>query len=231
MTGSETARATILGRIGRALGDGDDDRTGREEAVAAWAEDRAKGRGAPRPARAKGPASERLAQFVAESKRNGSTVIEIDDLEALPAAVAAYLRGQNAGGPIRVSPHPDLKSLDWKDAGGGEIRTGAATADDAVSVSVAAAGAAETGSLAFVAGPETPATLHVLPMHHVSVIYASRIDGGYEDAVARARAANGGMPRILNVITGPSRTADIEQTLLMGAHGPQAEVVVVVKDR
>ncbi|MEQ8667261.1 MAG: lactate utilization protein [Rhodospirillales bacterium] len=231
MSTSETARAAILGRIGRALGVGDEDRDSREKAVKAWRENRAKGRGAPRPERAAKPQPQRLAQFVAESTRNGSTVIEIDDLAALPATVADYLRGRNAGGPLRVAPHPDLEALDWGGAEIGEWRTGPATQDDAVSVSVAVAAAAETGSLAFVAGPETPATLHVLPMHHVSVIYASRIDGGYEDAVARARVANDGMPRILNVITGPSRTADIEQTLLMGAHGPQAEVVVVVKDR
>ena len=230
MTKAATARDAILGRLGRALGAGDDDREARVAAVSDWRAQRDQGDGAPRPARARMPDGERLPQFIAESTRNGATVVTIDRLQELPDAVAEYVRSSNAGGPVRIAPHPDLEALDWT-AGPGEIRYGAATPDDAVSVAVAAAGAAETGSIAFVAGPETPATLHVLPMHHVSVIYASRIDGGYEDAVARARAVNGGMPRILNVITGPSRTADIEQTLLMGAHGPQAEVVVIVGDR
>ena len=41
-----------------------------------------------------------------------------------------------------------------------------------------------------------------------------------EDAFAMVRAELGDMPRALNFISGPSRTGDIEQTIVLGAHGP-----------
>ena len=231
---SVTARDAILGKLNRALGSGPTERNSREAAVAEWREHRKAGP-ALRPERAGRHGEDRRAQFVTEAARARSEVIEIDDLRSLPKALADYLRGKNAGGPVRAAPHPDLSGLDWAAAGLDDVRTGRSEPEDAVSVSIAASAAAETGSIAFVGGPESPATLHVLPLHHVSVVYASRIEGGYEDALARARALHGastnGMPRHLNVITGPSRTADIEQTLLMGAHGPQNEVVVIVNGR
>lgn len=231
---TSTARTAILGKLGRVLGADPQSRNDREAAVAEWREHRKAGQTL-RPERAARRGDERREQFLAEAKRARSEVLEINDLAALPAALAAYLRGKNAGGPVRVAPHPDLADLGWSDAGLKDVRTGHASPDDVVSVSIAVAGAAETGSVAFVGGPESPTTLHVLPLHHASVVYASRIEAGYEDALRRARAAHGpttnGMPRHLNVITGPSRTADIEQTLLMGAHGPQNEVVVIINDR
>lgn len=234
MNGTSTARDAILGRLGRALGNDPQSRINREAAVAEWREHRKAGPSL-RPARASRHGEERRTQFIEEATRARSLVIEINDLDDLPGALSDYLRGQNAGGPLRLAPHPDLTDLDWTAAGLTDTKSGAAEPDDAVSVSIAASAAAETGSIAFVGGAESPTTLHVLPLHHVSVVYASRIEAGYEDALAVARAAHGpetgGMPRHLNVITGPSRTADIEQTLLMGAHGPQNEVVIIVNDR
>lgn len=230
------ARDEILARLGRALGSGGDARAAREADVAAWRTARAgkaDGNAGLRPERATRTGDARRKQFIEEAERSRSLIIEIDDLAQLPGAIADYLRRQNAGGTIRIAPHPDLESLDWSALENAVV--GRAEPSDALSVSVAAAAAAETGSVAFVGGPQSPATLHVLPLHHVSVVYASRIEAGYEDALNRARAdygpATNGMPRHLNIITGPSRTADIEQTLLMGAHGPQAEVVVVVENR
>lgn len=231
---STTARDAIIGKLSRALGPDAQSRSNREGAVAEWRE---RGKAGPtlRPERASRRGEERRKQFKEEATRARSEVLEVASLDALPRALADYLRGKNAGGPVRIAPHPDLGDLDWTSAGLDDVKTGRAEPDDAVSVSVAASAAAETGSVAFVGGPESPTTLHVLPLHHVSVVYASRIEAGYEDALAAARTMHGpdtgGMPRHLNVITGPSRTADIEQTLLMGAHGPQNEVVVIVDDR
>ncbi len=222
-TGAPSARDAILERLGYSLGR--DARGERETAVDAWV---ARDSRPPRPARAISAGTERTARFVAESRRNGATVIEIDALIDLPGALAGYMRDHNLGGAFRVAATESLADVDWSSDAMLMPDTGPASPSDVLSVSSAVAGAAETGSVMFVSGPETPATLHVLPLHHVSVIHAGDIEGGYEDAVARARRAAGVMPRVLNIITGPSRTADIEQTLLMGAHGPQAEVVIVV---
>jgi L-lactate dehydrogenase complex protein LldG len=87
-------------------------------------------------------------------------------------------------------------------------------------------------------GPESPTTLNFLPQLHIVVLPAARIVGCYEDAFARLRAARAGgsgggspegmMPRVVNWITGPSRTADIEQTLLLGVHGPRQLQILIL---
>jgi L-lactate dehydrogenase complex protein LldG len=82
-----------------------------------------------------------------------------------------------------------------------------------------------------VSGPENPSTLNFLPDNHIIVVAGKDIAGDYESVLARLRAAcgKGGMPRTVNFITGPSRSGDIEQTLLLGAHGPRRLHVIVVK--
>jgi len=218
-----TAREAILSRIGATLSKTDHE--ARERAVAEWPSRSAR---PPRPARAAAPPSDRVARFADEARRNGAVVMVIEGQQALPAALVGYMRDHNLGGRFRLAAHPWLESVDWSVEKMLEPETGRADPGDVLSVNLAAAGAAETGSVMFVSGPQSPASLHVLPLHHVSVVEAASIDASYEGAVLRARAQVPEMPRVLNIITGPSRTADIEQTLLMGAHGPQSEVVIIV---
>ncbi len=61
----------------------------------------------------------------------------------------------------------------------------------------------------------------LLPDTHVAVVRADRIVAGMEDAFALVRGERGDMPRAINLISGPSRTGDIEQTIVLGAHGPR----------
>ena len=84
--------------------------------------------------------------------------------------------------------------------------------------------------LALVSGPANPTTLNFLPDNHFVVVFADDLVGDYESVFAKLRAAYGAgaAPRTLNFITGPSRSADIEQTLLLGAHGPRRLHIVVV---
>ena len=49
-----------------------------------------------------------------------------------------------------------------------------------------------------------------------------------ENALARIKA-KGALPHTINFVTGPSRTGDIEQTLELGAHGPKALAILIVK--
>ena len=94
---------------------------------------------------------------------------------------------------------------------------------DVNAVSAAFAGIAETGTLALVSGPDNPTTLNFLPDNHIVVLPREAIEADYESVFAKLRGVygKGGAPRTLNFITGPSRSADIEQTLLLGAHGPR----------
>ncbi len=113
-----------------------------------------------------------------------------------------------------------------------EVEIGKAEASDQASLTGAFAGVAETGTLLLVSGPQAPTTLNFLPETHIAVLRASRMVGPYEDAWERVRAryGRGGLPRTVNFITGPSRTADIEQTIQLGAHGPRRLHIVLIED-
>ena len=89
---------------------------------------------------------------------------------------------------------------------------------------------AETGTLMLVSGPDTPATASLLPETHVAIVPAGRIVKRMEEGWALARAELGELPRAVNFVSGPSRTADIDQTLVLGAHGPYRLHMVIVGD-
>ncbi len=134
-----------------------------------------------------------------------------------------------------MAPDPWLGSLGWERQPLLAIRRGKAEPSDEVGVTVAFSAIAETGTLMLLSGPETPTTLNLLPETHIVVLRESQIVGAYEEAWARLRLARGGeggavaMPRTVNFITGPSRSADIEQQLQMGAHGPRRLHIVLVE--
>ena len=99
-------------------------------------------------------------------------------------------------------------------------------------VSHAFAGVAETGTLVLMSGADNPTSLNFLPDNHIVVVDAKDVAGDYETVWQRLREkfGDGVMPRTVNLITGPSRSADIEQTLILGAHGPRRLHVIVVGD-
>jgi L-lactate dehydrogenase complex protein LldG len=88
---------------------------------------------------------------------------------------------------------------------------------------------AETGTLMVVSSPQTPATVSLLPETHVAIIPVERIVKRMEDAWELARQELGQLPRAVNFISGPSRTGDIDQTIVLGAHGPYRVHMVLVK--
>jgi L-lactate dehydrogenase complex protein LldG len=68
----------------------------------------------------------------------------------------------------------------------------------------------------------------LLPDTHIAVVRADRIVPGMEEAFALIRRERGHLPRAVNMISGPSRTGDIEQTIVLGAHGPYRVHVLVL---
>ncbi len=221
------SRDAILGAIRRGLRRG-------ELAPDVAAMLRARMRDHPRhliPARSRLPHSEQIALFVANLEREFGTVARVPDLAAVPEAVASYLATQNLPSALVMAPHPELRGLDWGSRPMLAVREGRAEATDAVSLSHAFAGIAETGTLMLPSGPERPNTLNLLPDTEVVLLHASRIVGAYEEAWDRLRAETGGaMPRTVMLVTGPSRSADIEQALELGAHGPRRLHVVLLDD-
>lgn len=137
-------------------------------------------------------------------------------------AISRFLRNANLPNEIRIGEDPRLQAIHDSQDGMLTVSTGRSDGQDLVGVSHAEAGIVETGTLALFSGPDNPTTLNYLPENHIIVLDEADICLHYEDVWARVRARYGAntMPRNLNFITGPSRSADIEQTLLLGAHGP-----------
>ncbi|MEO8715340.1 MAG: lactate utilization protein [Acetobacteraceae bacterium] len=185
----------------------------------------------PIPARSRVPHAEQIALFIANLEREFGTVALVASWEAVPEAVASYLAAQNLPSALVMAPHPELRAIDWASRPMLTIREGRAEASDAVSLSHGFAAIAETGTLMLPSGPERPNTLNLLPDTEIVLLAASDVVGAYEEAWDRLRAASGGaMPRTVMLITGPSRSADIEQALELGAHGPRRLHVVLVDD-
>ena len=224
--GRDQILETVRRSLKRGQGDGDDAARARVEARLSETP-----RG-PVPARAQIPLAEQVDLFEAMAVEQAATVARVARPEDVPAAVADYLKAANLAPRIRLAPDPELEGLPWDGQPLLEVETGKAEAADQVSVTGAFAGVAETGTLLLVSGPRSPTTLNFLPETHIAVLRASRMVGPYEDAWDRVRAlyGRGSLPRTVNFITGPSRTADIEQTIQLGAHGPRRLHILLVED-
>jgi len=182
------------------------------------------------PARSRLPAAEQVALFIANAEKEFGTVTHVPDSDAVPGAVADYLAAQNLPGEFIMAPHPELRTINWSARPLLRIREGRAAASDTVSLQHAFAGIAETGTLMLPSAPERPTTLNLLPDTEIVLLHAGRIVGAYEEAWDMLRAETAGMPRNLMLVTGPSRSADIEQALELGAHGPRQLHVIIVAD-
>ena len=168
-----------------------------------------------------------VEQFITKARAVDATVSRIASLDALPAALADELRRRNLPAAIRTGADPAF-AREWNGPWGGiEHSTGPGRIDEPATMTRAEFGMAETGSLVFASGPDNPVTLNFLGETHFAVVHARDIVGGYEDLWAAWRA-RGLAPRTTNFVTGPSRSADIGQTLQLGAHGPVALHVFVV---
>jgi L-lactate dehydrogenase complex protein LldG len=182
------------------------------------------------PARSRLPHADQMDLFVSNVEKEFGTVARVPDLDAVPAAVADYLAAQNLPSAMVMAPHPALQAIPWSNRPLLSIREGRAVATDAVSIQHAFAAIAETGTLMLPSAPVRPTTLNVLADTEIVVLRASRLVGAYEEAWDLLRAELGSMPRNVMLVTGPSRSADIEQTLELGAHGPRRLHVLLVED-
>jgi len=210
-----SARETILARIARARGAG---------AAPENAEERIRNhpRG-PTPRSGDDP----LRRFREQAVGLRSDVAGAATLAEVPEGVAGYLRERQL--PMQAVSWPALLALDWR-AAGLDAQARAACGDDAVGITGAFAAIAETGTLMLLSGPHTPATVSLLPETHIAVVERARIVATMEEAWDRLRAEHAALPRAVTFISGPSRTADIEQTITLGAHGPYRVFIIVVDD-
>jgi L-lactate dehydrogenase complex protein LldG len=182
------------------------------------------------PARSRLPHAEQVDLFERNVLKEFGTVVRVADMDAVPGVVADYLAAQNLPRSVIMAPHPELQAIPWSARPLLTVREGRAEATDAVSVQHGFAGIAETGTLMLPSSPERPVTLNLLADTAIVVLRESAIVGAYEEGWDRLRAEIGAMPRNVMFVTGPSRSADIEQALELGAHGPRNLHVVLVGD-
>jgi len=222
-----TGRDAILGKVRRALGSAADD-AARLQAVEKRLAKPLKGIV---PARGQVGDAERVQIFCAEAEAVHATVRKVRGPDAVPAAIASYLRSKNLPADIRMGADNRLRAMPWERQKALTVRSGASDGDDLAGVSHAYAGIAETGTVVLHSGTDNPTTINFLPEHHIVVVAARDIVGDLETALGKIRRkfGRGEMPRTLNMITGPSRSGDIEQKLLLGAHGPRSLHLIVVE--
>lgn len=215
------ARRSILARIRAAQGRGATPAAHEREAVADYVARHPQGPCPPLP----DGQGDLVAHFVQQAQKMSTTVDRVDGLAAVPTAAQRYLA--SLGLPMRAIAWQTLDTLDWAGANlAVEFRK--PQNDDLVGITGCFCATAETGTLALLSGPDTWASAGLLPETHIAIVPASRIVAGHEEAFALIRAERGELPRAVNFVSGPSRTGDIEQTIILGAHGPYRVHAIVV---
>lgn len=163
-----------------------------------------------------------VERFVQKFESRAGTVARIDSREQIVAAIEAYRAAHDLHRKAAVGGA--LRELEWP--GDWSVHHDAAGIDETLSVTTCFSAVAETGSLIFASGPDNPITHNFVPDDHVVVLERGQIVPYFEDAWTLLRER--GMPRATNIVSGPSRTADVEQTIQLGAHGPRRVHVILV---
>jgi len=214
---NRVSRDAVLGRVRRALRH-DGDRGAARGAAEAYVAAHAQG---PRPTRP----DDLVAHFRQRATDMASTVESVASLADIPAAVARYIDALVLPPALAAQQSrqgvcwPEFAGLDWQGAGL-QIEARPTLGNDRLGITGCMCAIAETGTLVFTTGADTPSASALLPDTHIAVLRADRVVAGMEDAFALIRRERVVMPRAVNMISGPSRTGDIEQTIVLGAHGP-----------
>ena len=216
--GNAAAREASLARVRRALRKPDGGAGGGRDAALRYVGMHARG---PQPILH----GNLVAQFIERAIHMESTLERIATREEIPMAVARYLDALELPDAIAEQKShrgvcwPEFADLDWKGAAL-EIESRPTSGQDRLGVTGCLCAIAETGTLVLVPGPGMHTATALLPDTHVVLLRTTDIVATMEDAFSRVRAERSVMPRALNLISGPSRTGDIEQTIVLGAHGP-----------
>jgi L-lactate dehydrogenase complex protein LldG len=165
--------------------------------------------------------SDLVASFIAKAEAANTEIRILDREDEIPAAIAEILRAHNLAARVHLPPDSDVNGLDaltvLRDPPG----------PDDTAVTRAPLAIAETGTLVQPARAASPASWHFRPGFEIAILKASDIVAHFEDALQKLKSQ--ALPPTINLITGPSRTGDIEQTLELGAHGPKALAILIFK--
>ena len=180
----------------------------------------------PPPADDASPIVDAIGTFAERARLANAEVHFVGNEEDVPQAIAELLRGRNL--PAIVHVPPNASQLPWESAPGLTLEATPPGANE-VAVAIAPFAIAETGTLAYPARADAPASWHFRTGFEIAILRAGTILPRMEEVIGRLKA--NGLPSTVNFVTGPSRTGDIEQTLELGAHGPKALAILIVKGR
>lgn len=166
-----------------------------------------------------------VQRFLTRAAALSMTVARVAALADVPAEVATYVADKALPGTLVVAT--PLKDLNWPPPL--TVRVGTASKTDTTSVTPCFAAVAETGSVVLLSGAESPTTLNFVPDDHIVVVRREQVVRHMEEVWARIRARGPQLPRTINIISGPSRTADVEQIVQLGVHGPRRLHVIFVE--
>ncbi len=99
----------------------------------------------------------------------------------------------------------------------------------AAGVTLSRAAIAETGTVVLWSGPQSPRLLSLVPPVHIVIVDAHAVYDTLSE-VMHAERWSDGLPTNVILVSSPSKTADIQQTLAYGAHGPKQLIVLLVED-
>lgn len=167
-----------------------------------------------------------LDRFITKNEKVAATVKCIKNTSELSVAVFEYMAANHIEPNLVAAPSEILKQVNWQKEITIEYRP--AQDKDMTTLTMAYAGIAETGSLVLCSSESSPTTLNFMPDNNICVIHQNKIFPYMEDAWDLLRKEGKGMPRAINFITGPSRTADVEQTIQLGAHGPRRLHIIIL---
>lgn len=158
------------------------------------------------------------ADFIVKANASVAHVHEIKFIDEAPVSIWAIMMEMRLPPRLHVPENSPLNALAWERAPG-LVLSAAPPNGNECAAAAADYGIAETGTLVFLSGPRSPSSWHFRPGCEFALLMRNSIVPRLEDIAAMVTAGRR-MPATLNLVTGPSRTADIEQTIELGAHGP-----------
>lgn len=169
--------------------------------------------------------------FMARVLKNQGTLSIASDRSGAVRAVGQYTFEHLRSHRLVAGNDPHLAAMPWRD-GGVLPRFGELEPGEPVALSYARLGVAETGAVVTLTGKGNPAANNLLPERHIVLLEVDNIVSDLEALWSRLQPVldHEGRPRGINCIAGPSSTADVEATLVYGAHGPSAWHVVLLGD-
>ena len=144
----------------------------------------------------------------------------VDVIQRLPDAIPllkSFIAEKHLEPRLHLSP---ALQREWPASPGITISHGSTDGTHKLCASRAWAGIADTGTLVLLSGPDNPTRLNFLADYHLVFVRKDQIVAD-KNAIWQKLEQEETLPRALNFISGPSRTADIEQTIALGAHGPR----------